>query len=271
VIAHAARFASAAGLPLEVTRVLDPLLDLVQGPGSVRDIIAEVSKTWREEMAEQVRATGSGAAVTVTVLNPRERIHQAIARVAGEREAAVIAIGSHGAGLIRHTVLGSVAMAVVGEADRPVLIAGPKSAPPAVGEARFTILATDDGSETSRRCISAIAPLLPGTSIDVALLSVYEPRLGDAGEQEEQIAMERGLDELRSGLPTGTSSRALVRTVGDFERVDAAIVRIAAEESADAIAMATQGHSARRHFMVGSVAVGVLKHAPVPVILVRGR
>ena len=54
VIAHAARFASAAGLPLEVTRVLDPLLDLVQGPGSVRDIIAEVSKTWREEMAEQV-------------------------------------------------------------------------------------------------------------------------------------------------------------------------------------------------------------------------
>ena len=51
--------------------------------------------------------------------------------------------------------------------------------------------------------------------------------------------------------------------------IDTAIIEAAKELGADAIASATHGHSARRHLIAGSTALGVARLAPVPVILVK--
>jgi nucleotide-binding universal stress UspA family protein len=268
VIAHAARFARATGQPLEVIRVLDPLLDLTPGAGSTQQIIDDVSARWREAMAGLVREAGAGADVTVAVLKPRERTHQAIARVATERGARAIVIGSHGAGLARHLILGSVAMGVVGQAQQPVMVVGPNAAQAPSGDAPYKIVVSDDGSEAARNAGRAMAQLVEGAPVEVVFLSIYEPRLGDASEAEEHGKLTAAHGELGRSLPSSATSGSVVRTVGDFERVDTAIVRVAQEEGATAIAMATRGHSARRHLLAGSVAVGVLKHASVPVLLI---
>lgn len=47
------------------------------------------------------------------------------------------------------------------------------------------------------------------------------------------------------------------------------IVRAAEKEQADLIVLATHGHTGLRHFLLGSVAEQVVRHAHIPVLLVR--
>ena len=47
------------------------------------------------------------------------------------------------------------------------------------------------------------------------------------------------------------------------------IIRVAAEEHADMIVMATQGRTGLERFMLGSVADRVVRRAPCPVLTVR--
>ena len=61
----------------------------------------------------------------------------------------------------------------------------------------------------------------------------------------------------------------VARVVPPGAGVEAAIAGAARELRADAIASATHGHSARRHLVAGSTALGVVKLAEVPVILVK--
>jgi nucleotide-binding universal stress UspA family protein len=52
-------------------------------------------------------------------------------------------------------------------------------------------------------------------------------------------------------------------------RVEQELVRIATEESFDLIVMGTHGRSGLSHFLLGSVAEQVVRHAPCPVVTLR--
>lgn len=268
VVAHAVAFARAAGLQLVVTRVLDPMLDYVGGPDTSEAVAASVRAGWEDDMRhllEGHRATGTAR---VTLMRQNERVHDAIVRAAAEAGAKAISIGSHGASVLRHAVLGSVAMGVVGETSLPVFVVGPRASQPPTGDA-YRVLVAEESEASAQAPVSRLAPLLEGGSLSVSLLTVYEARLGDRGEREEMAEAMARLESQRNTLPFADRTELLVRALHDFERLDGAILRIAAETGAQAVAMSTRGHSTRRHILAGSVAVGVLKHATMPVILLR--
>ena len=63
--------------------------------------------------------------------------------------------------------------------------------------------------------------------------------------------------------------RTLVKDALNATAPADAILRVSAEEQADLIVMATHGRSGMRRLILGSVAEEIMRHATLPVVLVR--
>jgi nucleotide-binding universal stress UspA family protein len=269
VLPHAGAFVRATRAELLLTRILDPAEDLGQKTGTFPGAsLEDVSGRWAAEMRAWGTAAGVEVTPNVTVLDRGENTAKAIARTAREHDAGMIAMASGGAGTLRHALLGSVAMAVVGQSRIPVLVVTDSTTELATPEP-YNLVITTDGSESSKDVLIEMAPLLDGSTVHVTLLHIFEPRLGDAGDRFEIPAAEARLREMRPLLPANIDVATKVEPVGDFERVENAIMRVADDVGAEAIALSTHGHSARRHLFAGSTALAVLKKSRLPVILAR--
>lgn len=265
VLPHAALFARALGWELALLRVLDPLVDAAQEPGrTLEEATASATGRWREELRALLDRDGIAGEAMVRLKDRGEDMHQALLRIAGETGAAMLAMDSRGAGALRHALLGSVAMGVVGNSRLPVMVTGGEAQPPQPAD-RLRIVITNDGSPAALDVANALAPLLEGKNLDVTFL-----RICDEGEQAREEETRAGLEAMARLIPPGPRVDVAVEPATDLEKVETAIVRAAQERGAHAIAMSTHGHSARRHLLAGSVALGVLGQSPVPVILARG-
>ncbi len=271
VLTQVAALQAATGGEVVFVRVLNPLTDLggVYAQ-SVAEATDEVRATWQKGLEEILADSGiANARPMVAVLAHKERAHKAIARVATEVGAEVVAMSSRGAGAIRHAIVGSVAMSVVGEWSGPTFLVGPRAAAPKDDGQPYHVLITDDGSPAAKTMVEAMAPLLDGTKTQATLINVYSPAVADRGEQVERAdAMER-LKAYRKLLPEDIEVEVAVRVIATAGGIDTSIIAAAEEFGCDAIAMATHGHSARYHLFAGSTAMGVVAKAPVPVFLKR--
>jgi nucleotide-binding universal stress UspA family protein len=160
-------------------------------------------------------------------------------------------------------------MGVISRADVPVLTTGPKVASPGSG-AGYHLVVTSDGSPDSRSVFEGLRGLLAAGSIRVTLLQVVTAKTGETDIAAKWRATETLTAQLNR-LPDGVDAGIEVRVVPLGADMDAAINATAGELGADAIAMATHGHSARRHLVAGSTALGVLANGELPVILVKSR
>lgn len=270
VLPHAAKFASGLGLELVLARVFDPRVDAASERGvTLAEATESATRRWREELQALLQREGIAGEALVGQKGRAEEMHAALLRTAEEAGAVMLAIDSRGAGALRHALLGSVAMGVVGGSKLPVLVTGQAAEPPApAGPLR--IIVTNDGSPAALDVVNELVPLLAGKRVAVTLLRVYEATIGDAGKQAEEEQALAALRQVAALFPGGPLVDVVVEAVREFEKVDAAIVRIARERGANAIAMSTHGHSARRHLLAGSVALGVLGKSTMPLILARG-
>jgi universal stress protein A len=145
------------------------------------------------------------------------------------------------------------------------------------------VLVTTDFSETSLDAIPLAVELVAHFSGELLLLHVLPvdaptpwdiPPYADFGltsgpvpEYEAQVRqeVERRMALVAEKLAHGVTVRKILR------RGDAAaeIGRVAAEEHADLIVLATHGWTGWRHLVFGSVAEKVLREAPCPVLSVR--
>ena len=267
VIPHAARFASAVDGELLLLRVLSPELDCgnVQAP-TRQEAVPIVAERWSRELAgilAEAKAIGGGL---VEVRRPGEDIYQSILRVVADRGVDIMAMSSRGSGLVRHVVLGSVALRVLGKTPVPILVAGERVADP-IRAQKYHIIVTTDGSDDATCALDAVAPLSGHTSVEVTLLRIHVPHLGDRGDAVAAAAA--SLEELREGFANPENVRTMVRTIGPLGGVDTAILSVAAEVGASAIAISTHGHSAKYHVFMGSTALGVLRQSTLPLLLVR--
>ncbi len=268
ILPHAARLASALGARVHLARVLDPRADAAGVVAErLAQAVASVRTAWEADLRAALERAGVDGDVHVIERRWGEDVPRAIHRAADELGAALVAIHTRGAGAIRHAVFGSVAMGVVATADLPVMtLSGCPPVP--TGPGPYHLLVTTDGSPDSRSVLPGIAPLLLPGRVRVTLLEVAVLRAQET-EAEAKARALPGLEALRSRIPAGVEVAYHIPVVPPGAGIDTAIIDAARELAADAVASATHGHSARRHLVAGSTALGVVRLAPVPVILVK--
>ncbi len=268
IFAPAGRLASALGAEIVVARVLDDRVDAadVVAP-KLEDAVAQVEARWKDELRAALAEAGLSGEVVVPKRVWGKEIADAVHAAADETGAALVAIASRGAGKVHHALFGSVAMGVISRADLPVLTLAPDGPKPA-GTGMYHLVVTSDGSPPSRSIFSALEPLLVPGKVKVTLLEVVTMKAQET-EAEAESRARAGLEELLSRLPAGVEASAHVQATAANSDIARVIGETASRLGAEAIASATHGHSAKRHVVVGSTALGVVERSGLPVILVK--
>ena len=134
-----------------------------------------------------------------------------------------------------------------------------------------TVLFPTDFSTASDAALSHAEALAKQSGAELLIVHVEEPPLAYGG------------GELYYGLPEPTSDR-IQKMLADVRPQDAAvkfkhllvmgdpageIVRIADEEKVDSIVLGTHGRTGLSRLLMGSVAEGVVRRAPCPVLVYR--
>ena len=192
-----------------------------------------------------------------------------IADAAVDRDADLVTMSTHGRG----SVTPSVAERVVEQATVPVLLVR--------GEFVWQrghigkIVVPLDGSGPSASILPLVAQLAEPFDFTIDLLRAVEPWPGYAS-----VDMSPAKREEMRRLDTTDAEEYLTRVAGPLEALglrvtrsiaygvaSAVIVRHAGEVGAGLIAMSTHGRTGLSRLLLGSVAEGVLRAAPVPVLL----
>ncbi|HEU0074691.1 MAG TPA: universal stress protein [Dehalococcoidia bacterium] len=255
VLPHATLLATALNVPLILLQVPD-------------EAEADASRA-REAAIATLTRLGIAGEVLVEAREGRERTAEAVLRVAERLDAAVLAIDSRGHGALRHALHGSVALEVLGAARLPLLVSGPLVELPAPEAAPYRIVATSDGSPASAAVLHALGALAGDGGFELTLLRVHEH---EPGGHDNEAAMQSCRDELEAArglLPASLSVETVVREIPRGAGVDTTIIEKAQELGAHAIAISTHGYSARRHVVMGSVALTLLGRSPLPLLLAR--
>jgi nucleotide-binding universal stress UspA family protein len=138
------------------------------------------------------------------------------------------------------------------------------------------VLIPVDGSETAEAIVPFILDIAGPLDMEVVVLQVNRPKvpsvieasrhvdLGDAEAQQEaaQAYLAGLVAEMRA---KGVRASARVRRGEPVAEILAA----AKDDRCDLIAMSTHGRSGPARVVFGSIAEGVLRHAPVPVFLMK--
>ncbi|AQL43109.1 universal stress protein UspA [Halorientalis sp. IM1011] len=134
-----------------------------------------------------------------------------------------------------------------------------------------TVVIATDGSESVERAVTVALDLAARFDAEVHALYVIDD--SDVGGSPEQVR-----DQLRDALEDA-GEEALETVVDHADRaVDTAvregkpvreICQYAEDFDADVIAMGTRGRHGEHSFLLGSVAEGIVRRCPTPVLTVR--
>jgi nucleotide-binding universal stress UspA family protein len=204
----------------------------------------------------------------------------ALAALVEAHAGAVVCMTSRGHGGVSGILLGSVAEEILAKVACPVVLVGPDAAsagerePASAGErepagagAGGRIAACVDGSPPSLR----LAPLLAewagalGGGVDVVTVLDRGGHVGDAPGNDVRAAV--------GGFVAGLAARGIAAEAVELTGVDpaAAIVRHAGTQPVALVAATSRGHHRALDGVLGSTALRLVRHAPVPVLVVPTR
>jgi nucleotide-binding universal stress UspA family protein len=234
--------------------------------------IALTAREYLEEIASRLRRAES----TVEVVVPKGDAAAQIVGAVAAHGADLIIMSTHGRSGIGRWLYGSVADAVIRLARVPVMLIPSDVSGPWPTDRRFQIVVPLDGSLLSEAVLGPAVELATRLDAEVILAEVVTwPPLVYSDpiellpyDPEEQLAEARGyLADVATRL---RNTGASVRCLADVGRTPAeTIVRLARDEHADLIAMATHGRSGVARVVLGSTTTGTLKHAGIPLLIVR--
>jgi nucleotide-binding universal stress UspA family protein len=138
------------------------------------------------------------------------------------------------------------------------------------------VLVPVDGSEVAEAIMPFILDIAGPLDLEVILLRVNRPIPPMATEGSRYVEVEdvTGRREQAEAYLRGLAAEMTTAGVRAETRVRRGepideILAAAREEDADLIAMTTHGRTGPARLLWGSVAEGVLRHAPIPVFLMR--
>jgi len=139
------------------------------------------------------------------------------------------------------------------------------------------IIVPIDFSEYSKKAFRYAIDFSRTFSAELVLVYVVEPVIYPADFSFGQVALpsveselwSKGSEQLdlliEKEVPADVYARSVVRSGKPFSE----IIRVAEEEEADMIIIATHGHSGIEHVLFGSTAEKVVRKAPCPVLSIR--
>jgi nucleotide-binding universal stress UspA family protein len=240
------------------------------------DVTAEL-----EAVAARLRQDSPNvtATVSVTVGDPAEEIM----REATERHAELIVMASHGRGAVGRLAFGSVADRVARTSDTPVMIIRPQDARPELGSVSIRrLLVPLDGSDLAAQALpfaESVGKLLEMpvhliAAIDISQLTSFS--LAAGGLFSDELYNEL-LGSLRHDMEQKLEQQAAsLRQNGvsvEWEIVDGQAVPVIenATRDGDVVVMTSHGRGGIGRWVIGSVAEKLVRHCPVPVILIRAK
>ena len=284
VLDHAAHFARAFDADLVILHVAEipPVLPIPEEGALGRDPWFDaraMRETAREEIIGRIAETSVSALCPEVILRsglPGEEI----ALEAKERGADLVIIGTHGRSGLSRFLLGSVAEKVGIDAPCPVLTVRGDDKSEAPIDPPRRILIPVDLSPRSLDALPAALEVAKRFGAETALLAVLEDPLQHpeivwqerAGITPEEVKAHCAA-ETRRILRTELEARGLASPLPRLEigygPPARTIVERASAEGYDLIALASRGRGSWVGTILGSVARGVVRGAPCPVLTLR--
>jgi nucleotide-binding universal stress UspA family protein len=196
----------------------------------------------------------------------------ALVTAAREEDATVIVLGSAADGRLGQVILGSTADRLVHSSPVPVAVAPRGYRAPVDGIERLTFAWSGDDAEAPS--ILRLGALLEPTGVDTRVVTfglrrpaMFPPEIGLDAEDEvfaqwrEQA--ERSFDRLRAGGVVGADTEALLAVGADWR----AAVDDIDWSPGDVLAIGSKPAGPVARVFMGSSATKIVRHSPVPVIL----
>jgi nucleotide-binding universal stress UspA family protein len=221
--------------------------------------------------------------ITVTFVRHRARSSPAgLLEVAGEQAANLVVLGSSSAGVFGHVALGSVSDRLLHSSPISVALA-PRGFRCKAGSTAGRVTAAYDGSEHADTLVVAAADIASRLAVPLRIASfavssrvAYTSQLGTEPEhlvlQEWTETMRERLGEVRKQVGAlSTPPRDVESVIGRGESWASAIDDVAWDDG-DVLVVGSSSIGPLAQVFLGSRATKILRHSPVPVVLVpRGR
>jgi nucleotide-binding universal stress UspA family protein len=242
----------------------------------------DAARGYLNQVAGRLRDLGVAVNVRTAMNAPAESILDYATQSPDLR---LIALATHGRTGFTRWLLGSVAEKVVQGADHPLLLVRPSSAEAGAAlepVAPYTkILVPLDGSSLAEQALYAARRLADSMGAGLLLLTVL-PSLDESVWVEEAAAIRqheaqqpdvvRAARTYLAGVAQQLEEAQVpVQTRIVYGHPAEAILRFAAQERADVIAMATHGREGLQRLWLGSVTLKVVQRAETPVLVIRPR
>ena len=252
---------------------------------SVVDLLAKfnpLSRSWgpaaatidtervAEAQANLSRLAATFPARTVETVVRVGRAVDEIRHVASECRAPLLMVNSHTRTNLDRLLFGSVALDLVHLAPCPVLVVrGPQRV--AATPTLVNVVVPLDQSSIAERALAAALAMLGPDDLHLHLLHVVEPLpyVGVTSADIAALVEPRASDYLHTIAQPLRARGYRITTAVRYGNPAETIARVAAEQGADLIAMATHGRGGFHRVLLGSVAERLLRAAPVPLLFAR--
>jgi nucleotide-binding universal stress UspA family protein len=202
-----------------------------------------------------------GAGVLRRTIVVEDTPASAIVKTAEELDVDVIVMGTHGRGGFNRFLLGSVSERVLHETSRPLLTVRETSAPAAGAPARPRVLCPVNFTEAAHAALDVAVSFSNVLHADLVVLHVAEDDSEASRRMSEQVNAWVPPDRLR------TSADRLVLEGNAAEKV----IEYARDHQVDLIVLGARHRRFGDTSVLGTTAVRVTRHAPIPVLTVVSR
>lgn len=251
----------AIGPAAALAQQCDAVLEVLQVVTLPEDV-STAETILREQLAVANLSPEQSAATELTVLVMGQSVAETIAERVEKMVGSIIVMSSVGRGRSA-ALIGSIAEELLGSLFGPVMLVGPEAA---TGRADFrgNLIVPVDGSETSESALALAAAW--GIALEAApwVLLVVEPDAQAASDVAESSYPSRLARELSKQSHHSVEFEVLrdkqpAKAIADYARtIDAGM-----------IIASTHGRTGLSRIRAGSVAMGLVRHAPCPVVLNR--
>jgi len=201
-------------------------------------------------------------------LNPAKTLND----LAEAHDVSAVFIGSHGKGIVRSAIFGSVTSALMHQAERPLLIA--RVALLEGGKCQLVcrkmfarILFPTDFSRAAEHALLYLGKIAAETTSSITVMHVLEEKPADAESAKRMEEDSRFLLDSKKRRLESMGAK-LVSTELTSGEPAAVILAKAKQENFSIIVMGSTGKSLIKGVFLGSVSNEVARHAELPVLLI---